>query len=86
VGVGVVFLRIDDGDRSYVDDLFDDGAALQDVHRTAHPHEDRANHFASTNFCNQLGGDIGRGEVWEDQDVGGALQRAERIDLLDQLG
>ena len=76
--IGFVFLGVDDGDRGHVHDFLNLSATVQNVHWTAHSHEDRTNGFTPSDLCHQLAGNVGRGKVGEDQDVGAALQRAER--------
>ncbi len=83
--VGIVFLRIDHGDGRYVDDLFDRRGTLQHVNRTAHPHEHGADHFAASDLGQQLGGNVGRSQVGEDEYVGAPFQRAEGILLLNDF-
>ena len=58
---------------------------MQNVHGTAHSHENWTNGFASADLCHQLARDVGGSKVGEDQDIGATLQRAEGIGLLDDF-
>ena len=54
----VPLLRVHHGDGRHIHDVIDFRAALQDVHRMAHAHEDRADSFRPANARQQLVGHV----------------------------
>jgi hypothetical protein len=58
--VGIVFLRIYNRDSGHVYDLFHSRRTLQDVDRTTHSHQDRADQFSAADLRRQLAGNVRR--------------------------
>lgn len=54
LNLSFVFLSIDDRDRRYGHDVFHLGIPQQNVHGTAHPHQDRTNGLRSSDLLEQL--------------------------------
>ncbi len=83
--VRIIFLRINYGDRRDAHHFLDGGRALQHVDGTAHSHQNRSDEFSTPDFRGKLAGDIGRGQIGEDQHVRATLERAEGIKLFNNF-
>src|SRR5574340_1773791 len=70
-------LGIHHGDGRHLDDFIHTVATLQDVHRLAHPHQDRADRLGPPQVMQKLVADIARVEIGKDEDVGPSLQLRE---------
>ena len=55
---GLNILYIHHGDGGHLDDVFDAVSPLQDMHRFAHPHQDRPDRFGATQVVQQFVADV----------------------------
>ena len=63
-------LSIHHGNGCHIDDVIHAVAALQDMNRFVHPHQDRTDRLGASQVVQQFVADVAGVQVREDQDVG----------------